>query len=89
MFQRCRLHKINAGKKGAEEQNLSVKDTKRSGKKNVFMRRGYGLTVSDNCVVFSLSKHDNPLSLCVDFGQRLGFLDGFLNVLGLQPTRTE
>lgn len=51
--------------------------------------RGSNLTVSDNRVVFSLSKHNNPLPLCVDFGQSLGFLDYFHNVLGLQPIHTE
>lgn len=43
------------------------------------------LTVSDNCVIFSLSEHNNPLSLCVEFGQSLGFLHNFLNILSLQP----
>lgn len=51
--------------------------------------RGNNLTLCDNRVIFSLSKHDNPLCLCVDFGQSLGFLDYFLNVLGLQPIHTE
>lgn len=67
-------------------ESLSLKYTK-DRKKNIM--RGNNLTVSDNRVIFSLSKHNNPLSLCVDFGQSLGFLDNFLNVLGLQPIHTE
>lgn len=84
MFQPCHLHENKCRKKRAEEQNLSLNYTEQ--KKN--MRRN-NLTVSDYRVIFSLSKHNNPLSLCIDFGQSLDFLDNFLNVLGLQPIHTE
>lgn len=76
--------KINAGKREQKSKILVLNTQNR--KKN--MRRN-NLTVSDYRVIFSLSKHNNPLSLCIDFGQSLDFLDNFLNVLGLQPIHTE
>lgn len=42
------------------------------------------LTLGDSSVIFSLGQHYDPLPLCVYFGQSLGFLGNFLNVLGLQ-----
>lgn len=84
MLQPCHLHKNKCRKK--EEQNFNFKYTKHRKKKN---SRGTNLTVSHNRIILSLSKDNNPLSLCIDFGQSLDFLDNLLNVLGLQTKRTE
>lgn len=81
MSQPCHLNREGTRDSDIQDRSNKSKAKRQNNKKK-------SLTLGESSVIFSLGQHYDPLPLCVYFGQSLGFLGNFLNVLGLQSKYT-